>query len=148
MKLQQLRYLVAIVDNGLNITAASDVLFTSQPGVSKQIKMLEDELSLQLFIRKGKSLSGLTDAGKRVVSRARRMLAEAGTKPGETSKEAWDAAYADALESAVKRCSKEKEEVIAAGGLMIIGTERHESRRIDNQLRGRAGPPDRDPNTD
>ncbi|MEE8494902.1 MAG: LysR substrate-binding domain-containing protein [Xanthomonadales bacterium] len=44
MKLQQLRYLVAIVDNGLNITAASQALFTSQPGVSKQVKILEDEL--------------------------------------------------------------------------------------------------------
>ena len=42
MKLQQLRYLVAIVDNGLNISVASEVLFTSQPGVSKQIKLLED----------------------------------------------------------------------------------------------------------
>lgn len=76
MKLQQLRYLVAIVDNGLNITAASQALFTSQPGVSKQVKLLEDELSLQLFRRKGKSLSGLTDAGRDVVDRARRILTE------------------------------------------------------------------------
>jgi LysR family cys regulon transcriptional activator len=77
MKLQQLRYLVAIVDNGLNISAASEVLFTSQPGVSKQIKLLEDELSLSLFVRKGKSLTTLTDAGQKVVQRARRILAEA-----------------------------------------------------------------------
>jgi len=77
MKLQQLRYLVAIVDNGLNISAASEVLFTSQPGVSKQIKLLEDELSLSLFVRKGKSLTTLTDAGKKVVQRARRILSEA-----------------------------------------------------------------------
>jgi LysR family cys regulon transcriptional activator len=77
MKLQQLRYLVAVVDNGLNITAASEALFTSQPGVSKQIRLLEDELSLQLFTRKGKSLSGLTEAGQQVVKRARRILAEA-----------------------------------------------------------------------
>jgi LysR family cys regulon transcriptional activator len=76
MKLQQLRYLVAIVDNGLNITAASEALFTSQPGVSKQIRMLEDELKLQLFVRKGKSLEALTDAGQQVVERARRILAE------------------------------------------------------------------------
>lgn len=76
MKLQQLRYLAAIVDNGLNITAASQALFTSQPGVSKQVKMLEDELSLQLFVRKGKSLSGLTEAGREVVARARRILNE------------------------------------------------------------------------
>jgi len=76
MKLQQLRYVVAIVDNRLNITAASQALFTSQPGVSKQVKMLEDELSLQLFTRKGKSLSGLTEAGHVVVERARMILTE------------------------------------------------------------------------
>jgi LysR family cys regulon transcriptional activator len=76
MKLQQLRYLVAIVDNGLNITAASEKLFTSQPGVSKQVRLLEDELSLQLFVRKGKSLTALTDAGHRVVERARRIISE------------------------------------------------------------------------
>lgn len=77
MKLQQLRYLVAIVDNGLNITAAAQSLFTSQPGISKQLKMLEDELSLSLFVRKGKSLEALTDAGREVVQRARKILNEA-----------------------------------------------------------------------
>lgn len=77
VKLQQLRYLVAVVDNGLNITTAAAALFTSQPGVSKQIKLLEDELSLQLFVRKGKSLSSLTEAGVEVVSRARKILTEA-----------------------------------------------------------------------
>jgi LysR family cys regulon transcriptional activator len=76
MKLQQLRYLVAIVDNRLNITAAANALFTSQPGVSKQVKLLEDELSLQLFSRKGKSLTGITEAGRDVVERARRILNE------------------------------------------------------------------------
>ena len=76
MKLQQLRYLVAIVDNGMNITAAAQALFTSQPGVSKQVRLLEDELSLNLFVRKGKSLAGLTEAGHRVVKRARRILSE------------------------------------------------------------------------
>jgi LysR family cys regulon transcriptional activator len=76
MKLQQLRYLVAIVDNGLNITTASEVLFTSQPGISKQIRLLEDELSLHLFVRKGKSLVALTDAGQKVVKRARLILSE------------------------------------------------------------------------
>ena len=77
MKLQQLRYLVAIVENGLNISAASEILFTSQPGVSKQIRLLEEELGLPLFIRKAKSLSALTDAGQKVFERARRILAEA-----------------------------------------------------------------------
>jgi len=76
MKLQQLRYLVAIVDSGMNITAASQSLFTSQPGISKQVKMLEEELSLSLFVRKGKSLDSLTEAGREVVARARKILNE------------------------------------------------------------------------
>ena len=76
MKLQQLKYLLAIVDNGLNITAAADRLYTSQPGVSKQLKLLEEELGLQLFSRKGKSLSRLTRAGEQVVVRARTVMEE------------------------------------------------------------------------
>jgi len=76
MKLQQLKYLLAIVDNGLNITAAADRLYTSQPGVSKQLKLLEEELGLQLFARKGKSLSCITPAGEQVVKRARSIMEE------------------------------------------------------------------------
>lgn len=76
MKLQQLKYLLAIVDNGLNITAAADRMYTSQPGVSKQLKLLEEELGLQLFTRKGKSLDRVTDAGSRVIDRARLIMQE------------------------------------------------------------------------
>ena len=76
MKLQQLKYLLAIVDNGLNITAAAERLYTSQPGVSKQLKLLEEELQIQLFVRKGKSLNGVTVAGHQVVSRARLIMKE------------------------------------------------------------------------
>ncbi len=76
MKLQQLKYLLAIVDNGLNITAAADRLYTSQPGVSKQLKLLEEELGLQLFSRKGKSLNRVTRAGEQVVVRARTVMQE------------------------------------------------------------------------
>jgi DNA-binding transcriptional LysR family regulator len=76
MKLQQLKYLLAIVDNGLNITAAADRLYTSQPGVSKQLKLLEQELGLQLFTRKGKSLNGVTAAGDLVIKRARLIMQE------------------------------------------------------------------------
>ncbi|HEX9853065.1 MAG TPA: LysR substrate-binding domain-containing protein [Woeseiaceae bacterium] len=76
MKLQQLKYLLAIADNGLNITAAAERLFTSQPGVSKQLKLLEEELGLQLFTRKGKSLDRVTDAGLRVIGRARVIMQE------------------------------------------------------------------------
>jgi LysR family transcriptional regulator, cys regulon transcriptional activator len=76
MKLQQLKYLLAIVDNGLNITAAAERLYTSQPGVSKQLKLLEEELGLQLFVRKGKSLGGVTAAGEQVIDRARIIMQE------------------------------------------------------------------------
>jgi LysR family cys regulon transcriptional activator len=76
MKLQQLKYLLAIVDNGLNITAAADRLYTSQPGVSKQLKLLEEELGLQLFVRKGKSLDRVTRAGELVIKRARHIMTE------------------------------------------------------------------------
>ena len=76
MKLQQLKYLLAIVDNGLNITAAAERLYTSQPGVSKQLKLLEEELGLQLFTRKGKSLGGITAAGEHVIERARLIMQE------------------------------------------------------------------------
>ena len=82
MKLQQLKYLLAIVDNGLNITAAADKLFTSQPGVSKQLKLLEEELGLQLFTRRGKSLGAVTTAGEQVIDRARRLRVVAGPSTG------------------------------------------------------------------
>ena len=76
MKLQQLKYLLAIADNGLNITAAAERLYTSQPGVSKQLKLLEEELGLQLFTRKGKSLGSITAAGEQVIERARLIMRE------------------------------------------------------------------------
>ena len=77
MKLQQLRYIWEVAHHDLNVSATAQSLFTSQPGISKQVKMLEDELSLRLFVRKGKSLDGLTEAGKEVVRRARKILNEA-----------------------------------------------------------------------
>lgn len=77
MTLQQLKYLVAIADCGLNITSAAERLYTSQPGISKQLKLLEQELGVQLFTRKGKSLSAITPAGRDVIGRARRILREA-----------------------------------------------------------------------
>jgi preprotein translocase subunit SecA len=70
---------------------------------------------------------------------ARQALAERGIKPGETSADAYDAALAEALEQAKIACKAEHEAVVELGGLYILGTERHESRRIDNQLRGRSG---------
>ena len=77
MTLTQLRYLVAIADSGLNITLAAERVHATQPGLSKQLKQLEDELGFQLFVRKGRSLEGVAPAGERVIEHARRILAEA-----------------------------------------------------------------------
>ena len=76
MTLQQLRYLLGIADSSLNITAAAEKLHTSQPGISKQLKLLEQELGIQLFTRKGKSLAAITPAGHEVIARARRIMRE------------------------------------------------------------------------
>jgi LysR family cys regulon transcriptional activator len=76
MNLQQIRYLCAVVDNGMNVSEAAEVLYTSQPGISKQIRQLEDELGLQIFVRQGKRLAALTPAGEIVVATARRALRE------------------------------------------------------------------------
>ena len=76
MKLHQLRYLAAVAQTGLNITAAAEKLHTSQPGVSKQIKLLEDELGFQIFVRDGRNLSRVTPAGQQVIERAVRILRE------------------------------------------------------------------------
>ena len=76
MKLQQLRYLVAVHENGLNITAAARQLHTSQPGVSRQLKMLEEELGFQLFEREGRALTRTTAAGEEIIARATNILRE------------------------------------------------------------------------
>ena len=70
---------------------------------------------------------------------ARKRLADQGLKPGETDHSAWEEAFQRELETAREECKKEHDDVIERGGLYVIGTERHESRRIDNQLRGRSG---------
>jgi len=67
---------VAVSHNGLNVTAAAKQLFTSQPGVSRQVRLLEDELGFSLFVRQGKALVALTHAGKEVLRRAERILKE------------------------------------------------------------------------
>ena len=78
MNLQQLKYLCAVVDHGLNVSDAAVALYTSQPGISKQIRQLEDELGLRVFVRQGKRLASLTPAGEVVVATARRALREIG----------------------------------------------------------------------
>jgi Transcriptional regulator len=77
MTLTQLRYLVAIADAELNITLAATRVHATQPGLSKQLKQLEDELGFLLFVRKGRSLESVTPAGVEVIARARAVLAEA-----------------------------------------------------------------------
>ena len=76
MKLQQLRYVVEVAKQGLNISDAAEALHTSQPGVSKQIKLLEDELGVVVFERGGKRLTGITEPGKLVIDLARRILGD------------------------------------------------------------------------
>jgi LysR family cys regulon transcriptional activator len=77
MKLQQLRYLSEVARRGLNISEAAVALHTSQPGVSKQIRALEDELGVEVFVRHGKRLVEVTEPGKAVLAIAERILAEA-----------------------------------------------------------------------
>ena len=77
MKLQQLRCLTEVARRGLNVSEAAEALHTSQPGVSKQIRALEDELGVQVFVRHGKRLVSVTEPGKAVVAIAERILAEA-----------------------------------------------------------------------
>jgi LysR family transcriptional regulator, cys regulon transcriptional activator len=74
MKLIQLRYLVAVAENDLNITQAARSLHAAQPGVSKQLKQLEDELGFRLFERKGRALLRATDAGAKVIDRASQIV--------------------------------------------------------------------------
>jgi DNA-binding transcriptional LysR family regulator len=76
MTLNQLRYFAAIADSGLNITLAAERVHATQPGLSRQIKQLEDELGFLLFARKGRSLTSITQAGESVLVHARRLLIE------------------------------------------------------------------------
>ena len=77
MNLQQLRYLNEIVRRNLNISAAASALYTSQPGISKQIKLLEHELGIEIFVRNGKRITAITGPGKAVLQIAQRMLHDA-----------------------------------------------------------------------
>ncbi|BDY05817.1 HTH-type transcriptional regulator CysB [Ferrimonas sp. YFM] len=74
MKLQQLRYIVEVLNNNLNVSATAESLYTSQPGISKQVRMLEDELGIQIFGRSGKHLTHVTPAGQQVIDIASEVL--------------------------------------------------------------------------
>ena len=77
MKLQQLRYLREVARQDLNISEAAEALFTSQPGISKQIKLLEEELGVDVFVRNGKRVVAVTEPGKAILALADRMLQDA-----------------------------------------------------------------------
>jgi LysR family transcriptional regulator, cys regulon transcriptional activator len=77
MKLQQLRFLAAVVQNDLNLTAAAAKLATTQPAVSKQLKLLEAELGFRIFSRRGRAFTKVTPPGELVVLHALRLLREA-----------------------------------------------------------------------
>lgn len=77
MNFQQLRIVRETVRRNFNLTEVANTLYTSQSGVSKHIKDLEDELSVELFVRKGKRLLGLTEPGKEMVKIVERMLLDA-----------------------------------------------------------------------
>lgn len=74
MKLNQLRYICEVARRGLNVSAAAEGLYTSQPGVSKQIRLLEEELGVQIFGRSGKHLTHVTPAGEQIIVEAERVL--------------------------------------------------------------------------
>jgi LysR family cys regulon transcriptional activator len=74
MKLQQLRYIWEVAHHDLNVSATAQSLYTSQPGISKQIRLLEDELGVEVFARSGKHLTRVTPAGERIITTAGEIL--------------------------------------------------------------------------
>ena len=76
MKLQQLRYIWEVAQHGLNVSATAESLYTSQPGISKQIRLLESELGIDIFVRNGKHFTALTPGGQEIVTVAGEILAK------------------------------------------------------------------------
>ena len=74
MKLQQLRYIWEVAHHDLNVSATAQSLYTSQPGISKQIRLLEDELGVEVFSRSGKHLTRITPAGEAILQTAGEIL--------------------------------------------------------------------------
>lgn len=79
MKLQQLRYIWEVAHHDLNVSATAQSLFTSQPGISKQIRLLEDELGVEIFARSGKHLTHVTPVGKTIIDQAGEILRKVGS---------------------------------------------------------------------
>ena len=76
MKLQQLRYICEVAKHSLNLSKAAAELYTSQPGISKQIKALEEELGVDIFIRRGKRFVGITEPGQEIIKKSQAALSE------------------------------------------------------------------------
>lgn len=74
MKLQQLRYICEVANHNLNVSATASSLYTSQPGISKQIRLLEDELGVEIFTRSGKHLTRVTPTGQQILTIANEIL--------------------------------------------------------------------------
>ena len=74
MKLQQLRYIREVARQSLNLSNAAEVLHTSQPGISKQIRSLEEELGIDIFVRHGKRVVAVTEPGRAILEIAQRIL--------------------------------------------------------------------------
>lgn len=74
MNLQQLRYTQEVAKHGLSITDAAEALHTSQPGVSKQIRLLEEELGVDIFVRQGRRLTAITEPGRQILEIIEQLL--------------------------------------------------------------------------
>ena len=74
MTLQQLRYLREVARRGLNISSAANALSTSQPGVSKQLRLLENELAVEIFVRERGRIVELSESGRKILLIAERIL--------------------------------------------------------------------------
>ncbi|MDQ7050301.1 MAG: LysR substrate-binding domain-containing protein [Enterobacterales bacterium] len=79
MKLQQIKYIFEVARHDLNVSATAESLFTSQPGISKQIRLLEDELGVEIFVRSGKHLTNITPAGREILPIADSILKQVKT---------------------------------------------------------------------
>lgn len=76
MKLRQLQYISEVARRGLNVSTVAEILHTAQPGISTQIRLLEEELNVKIFERNGKRLVGVTQPGKRIIEMSERVLRE------------------------------------------------------------------------
>lgn len=76
MTLKQLQYILEVFRQGNHISAAADALHTSQPGISKQIQLLEAELGFDIFLRKRNRINGLTEPGQQAIAAIKRVLNE------------------------------------------------------------------------